>query len=85
MEVGGPQRGRETDRPIQTRALPRSRRGIRPARLTLERQRGTKDIGKHLGRQPAGIRVVARAMIAIDQMPAVRQPMYRAVAETMNR
>jgi len=81
VEMGRAEQDREIDRPVQARALPWTRRGIRPARLIAERDRGTEDIGEHFRRQPPRVRVVARAVIAIDEMAPVRQHMDGTVCE----
>src|SRR3546814_8228572 len=66
-------------------ALSRAGRGIRLARLILQRQRGSEHIAEHRVGQSPGIRVVARAMIAIDEMAPVGQHMDGPMREGMNR
>ena len=45
--------------------------------------RGSKDIFEHFGGQPAGVRVVARAMIAVDEVAAIGQRVDRAMREAI--
>src|SRR3546814_2208775 len=67
LALGRAGRTRNADRSLQAPALSLTGRGIRPARLILQRKRGAEHIGEHRLRQPPRVRVVARAMIAIDE------------------
>ena len=95
----GPRRSRSmrtaADLDARSDARPRDQRGATPdaaptersprARRSLQRQRAREHRLEHRRGQPAGILVVARAMIAIDQDAAVGQAMLGEMAERDRR
>src|SRR3546814_2784934 len=85
LALGRAGRTRNADRSLQAPALSRTGRGIRPARLILQRKRGAEHIGEHRLRQPPRVRVVARAMIAIDEAPSARSEEHTSELQSLMR